>query len=662
MTRRDPIAGSATEPKKASWHRLASALGIDFQPGEAAPALLLFMAFFLFVTFQYATKSIRQSTFISSLGATKLPYVYMFVAFCSYPFLQGYSRLADRVPRHHLIAGTCTLIGATMALFWWLFQFSWPWVSVVFYVWVSIVYVMTVSQFWSFSNHVFDPRQAKRLFGFIGAGGLLGGIAGGQVARVVTEFVGTRYTLLVASGILVGVVVLIYIVHSLEPQQGSEARPGSAGLDKMRKAKGGFEAIAGSRHLQAITAIMVLTVVVAQIVDLQFNWAVEQATSNQDQRTAFFGNFYSIMNISAFAFQLVFTSRIHRVLGVGFAMRVLPVTMGIGTIALFIAAGFKEVVLKSASLILKIGENGLRYSLDQATRELLFLPIPSNARLKAKAYIDVLVQRGAKGLAALLLLPVTFGVISVVQAGWISLGLIALWLSVTVWAFKEYVHSFQQGLKKGTMDVGDSINLSDIKTLELLVRSLGSSDERQVMHSLDLLVEHGRESLVPPLLLYHDSARIRLYTLGILERAGRSDSTDLIERRLGDEDAEVRAEAARVLASLHGRDVCELMLPRLHFGDSGVRAGAIACVANHGDPEMQTEAAEALRTLLSDASSATRRDAVKAIGAIHDPMFQEHLVNLLYDPDPEVVREAVQAVRRRVARDGYNPIYVSTLR
>jgi HEAT repeat protein len=211
------------------------------------------------------------------------------------------------------------------------------------------------------------------------------------------------------------------------------------------------------------------------------------------------------------------------------------------------------------------------------------------------------------------------------------------------------------------MDAGDSINLSDIKTLELLVRSLGSSDEKQVMHSLDLLGAHGKESLVPPLLLYHDSAQVRLQTLDILERAGRSDSTDLIERCLGDEDAEVRAEAARVLASLHGRDVCELMLPRLHLGDSGVRAGAIACIANHGDAEMQAEAAEALRNLLSDASSSTRQDAVKAIGAIHDPMFQEHLIKLLYDPDSEVVREAVQAVRRRVRRDGYNPIYVPTL-
>ncbi len=68
-------------------------------------------------------------------------------------------------------------------------------------------------------------------------------------------------------------------------------------------------------------------------------------------------------------------------------------------------------------IVLKVGESGLRYSLDQATRELLFLPVPAKARLKAKAYIDVFIQRGAKGLAAILLLPITFGVMQASAAG-----------------------------------------------------------------------------------------------------------------------------------------------------------------------------------------------------------------------------------------------------
>ena len=82
----------------------------------------------------------------------------------------------------------------------------------------------------------------------------------------------------------------------------------------------------------------------------------------------------------------------------------------------------------SAAWFLKISEAGLRYSLDQATRELLFQPVPAHQRPQAKAMIDVFVQRLAKGAAAILLLTVTFGVVSVPHIGWFSLVLIVVWL------------------------------------------------------------------------------------------------------------------------------------------------------------------------------------------------------------------------------------------
>jgi len=649
-----------TAQETSLWRRLASRLGIDFRPGEALPALLLFITFFLFITFQYATKSVRQSSFVKGLGAANLPWVYLAVAVCSYPLLRLYGRFADRIRRHHLMAATCTIIALSMVVFWWLFQFSWSWIPFVLYVWISIAYVMNVSQFWSFSNHVLDPRQAKRLFGFIGAGGLLGGIAGGQVARLVSHLVDTRTTFLVAAAILMMAVGIIFLIQRRQPAD-SDAVAGAAGLAKLDKAKGGFEIIKGSRQLQVIAAIMVLSVVVAQIVDLQFNWAVESATTDLENATRFFGNFYSIMGIAAFLFQLAFTARIHRTLGVGVAMRVLPITMALGTAALFGSAILFPSLLLGTALFLKVGENGVRYSLEQATRELLFLPVPSKARIKAKAFIDVFVQRGAKGLAALLLLPVTFGVITAVEAGWISIVLIAIWLVVTVVAYREYVRSFRLGLKKRTVDAEIPINVSDVTTLEMLVQALGSSDARQVIQSLDILASNNRENLVSPLLLYHDDAEVRQKTLEILARSKRVDALPLIERRLADPHPEVRAEAIQALAELHGEDACELMLPRLKESDAGVRAAAVACLANYGTESMVEEATRSLDDLLSDADAEIRAEAAKALGAIHEPKFQELLIRLLYDRQPQITREAISAIRRRVTRDGYNPIYVPTL-
>ncbi|HVS01495.1 MAG TPA: Npt1/Npt2 family nucleotide transporter, partial [Thermoanaerobaculia bacterium] len=571
------------------------------------------------------------------------------------------SRLADRTTRHGLIAAACGTIAATMVAFWWLYSFPWEWVRVLFYVWVSIVYVALVSQFWSFANHLLDPRQAKRLFGVIGAGGLLGAVAGGQVARLAAVSVGTRGSLLAAAAILIAAVGLVLWAARHHGGAAPAVAAAPAPGERLERARGGLAVIRGSRHLQAITLIMVLTVMVAQVVDLQFNWAVERATSTLEQRTAFFGNFFTVMGVSAFLFQMLFTARIHRALGVGFALRVLPTTMGVGTVALFAAATASPALLLSAAFVLKVGENGLRHSLDQATRELLFLPVPGALRMKAKAFIDVFVQRGAKGLIALLLLPVTFGLFSPVQAGWLSVVLIVLWLAAGGWAYREYISSFRAGLKRRTVDTVMPVDLADARTLEILVEALGSADARQVLHSLDILAANGRGRLVPPMLLYHDLPEVRRRTLEVLAASRRRDAVPLVERCLGDPEPEVRAVAARALAQLEARGLAELMRPHLRDPDPRVRAAAVTCLAEADLPADREAAAAALEGLLSDADAGARREAAKALGALPEPRFQPELMQLLYDRDPAVVREGVAAVQRRPRRDGSPTLYVPTL-
>ena len=640
--------------------RLLRRLGIELYPGEGQTVSLLFLGFFLVISFQYVTKTVRQSTFIDSLGANNLPWVYLLVALFSYPLLQVWVRLADRVARHRLISVTCGTVALSLVLFWWLYGHPWGWVPVVFYVWATIAFSATVSQFWSFAHHVFDVRQARRLFGLLGAGGLLGGIVGGQIARLTSVLGETRHALLVAAVLLASVVVLIEWVQghgdAVDEQHDEEGTAEDA-----QSARAGFELLRGSRHLRLVALTLVLGVIVAQFIDLQFNWAVEQATSGLGQRTAFYGNLFSGISIAAFVFQLLFTSRIHRTLGVGFAMRVLPVVLGLGTVALLVVGGMLPELVLAAAMALKVGESGVRYSLDQSTRELLFLPVPSAVRVKAKAFIDIFLQRGAKGLAALLLLPVTFGLVHALQVGWLTLVLLVAWLAAVAAAYRTYVGSFRTGLKERSVDVTVPINLEDVKTVELLVQSLGSTDPRQVLHSLELLDANGKGQLVPPLLLYHDDAEVRRRTLGVLSSSERRDATELIERRLHDDSPEVRAEAIRVLTEFNAGDACELMLPRLREPDPRVRAAAVTCLINYGDEQRRGLAHRALREMLADARREQRVEAVKAMGAVHGSEFEGQLIEALYDRDAAVAREAVLAVRRLVAREGVNPLFVPRL-
>jgi len=653
-----------TRVREPVWRQLISRSGVDLRPGEGATALLLFVYFFLIIAFQYATKSLRQAEYIDRLGAQALPLVYLLVAVCSLPVLILYSRSVDRVPRRHLMAVTLLSVAGSLVGFYFLFQLEAPWVPVLFYVWISIVYVLNVSQFWSYSNHVFDPRQARRLFGFIGAGGLLGGIAGGQIAAWTAKLGGDHAALFIAAAILIIASALVYLIHRLHVSDGP-TDSGSPRSSKLEQARGGFRTILASRHLQLIAAIMLLTVVVAQIVDVQFSEAVQRATTTLGERTAFFGNFYSIMGIASLVFQLVFTSRIHTRLGIGFATRVLPASMMAGTVVLLIAAGFAPALLLPAALSLKISEGGIRYSLDQATRELLFLPVPSRARLKAKATIDIFIQRLGKGAAAVLLLPVLFGWITPIEAGWMTIGLISVWLGVTVAMKRQYVRSFRNRLKAANVDAASPIDLSDATSLELLIQALDSENPRLVVTSLELLESNAKGHLVPRLMLHHSDPTVRCRAMRLFAHCGRTDAAPMVDRLLGDENVDVRVEAMHTLAALKGGDTAGLMLPRLDDADPRIRAAAISALAG-GTKETTAAAESSLATLLVDDRWEVRREAADVLGAIRGSLFEGSLIRLLYDSDHRVARRAIRSAKSRIERGELDlvcaPMLIASLR
>ena len=59
-----------------------------------------------------------------------------------------------------------------------------------FFVWVSVFNLFVVSVFWSFMADLYDTGQARRLYGFIAAGGSLGAITGPALTTVLAPTLG----------------------------------------------------------------------------------------------------------------------------------------------------------------------------------------------------------------------------------------------------------------------------------------------------------------------------------------------------------------------------------------------------------------------------------------------------------------------------------------
>lgn len=656
------LSGRAHEPAAGRWWRILSRFGIEVRSSETRIVSALHLYCFLLGAFQFASKSVRQSTFVDSLGFGQLPYVYLLVAICAYPVLRAYGRATVGASFHRVVTASTFLVAGSLVLFWWLLGFPHASIRFVFYIWISIVTVMMVSQFWTFANQALDPRQARRLFAYILSGGLLGGVLGGQIARFSSNLLDTRATLLIGGLLVLGTAATIPSIqaHIVQQSRSTDSLAGFAGSDS----RSALRLIRLSPHLRSIAVLMFLTIVTAQIIDLQFNWVIEQRTGSLDERTVLFGNLYSLMGVAAFLFQLLVTSHVHRKLGIGVALRVLPLLVTTAVIAILFVAQFAAGALIFAISSMKISENAVRYSLDQGTRELLFVPVIHEIRARVKAYIDVLVQRFAKGAAAILLLTVTFGWIEPITTNWFALAILAIWIVQAGVARRHYVAAFREGLLSKEIDPAEGLDVADVKTLEALVEALGSDDGVRVLHSLELLDLQKRGHIVPPLLLRHDDPDVRLATLRIL--VARSHPTHLIEELLTDPSPRVRAEAVPALTLLSGTDAPKLSLSLLRDSDIHVRGSAVASLLRQDDPELRERANTALRDMLTDANPKTRMEAARALGIARQEGASSHLLQLLYDSDIEVAREAIASIRNLLNHGAdsvlFAPILVSLLR
>src|SRR5262245_22627550 len=270
-----------------------------------------------------------------------------------------------------------------------------------------------------------------------------------------------------------------------------------------------------------------------------------------DSLTSFLATVGVWMSTIGFVVQVWLTSKIHRYLGIGFALMVLPVSLGTtGVIMLLNGALW-------APSLARILDQSLRYTVDKTTREILFLPLPGDIKLKAKSFVDVTVDRAAKAAAALLLIVLVqpWGL----NLNWQRLSIASLvmtiaWIFMALRARKGYLQAFRNSLETREVQASElRLNVADLTTIETLVQELAHPDPRRVVYAIDVLESIDKRNLVTPLLLYHESPVVRRRALDALG-AVRSDIAEQwvphIRRLLGHADSGVRAAAIGALSSI----------------------------------------------------------------------------------------------------------------
>lgn len=601
--------------------------------GRSGAAVAGFATLFFVLCGHSILETARDALFLRSLPVGQLPWVYLIIAALTFAVAAVESRVAGVERRRFVLGPFLALAALVTAGLWAMADF----VSIAslwaLYVWTGLFATLSATYFWLSLGAAVTVTEAKRLFGVVAAGALVGAICGAAVARWIVTVAHTRgLVALSAAMMLVGAIVaqlaLRPAVRRLRDAKVDATAPPSARVP----AREALASLKVDPYARLVVSFVFATTVALTLVDFVFKREVAESI-DPEALGSFFATFYVGANTLALLVQLVLVRWLIDRIGVHRGLCVLPSLLVAGGAWAALGSGL------SAVLLLKGADGALRHSLHRTATEILFVPLSGAARNRVKKVSDVIGHRGGQAFGSVLIL---VGASALEGEAWIAWGVVAVAASAAVVALrsrKPYLDVFRRRLGAEPDRTVRTLPPLDRSALEAIATALESPHEPDVLAALEVLREQDRVDLVPVRVLRHESARVVTYALDCLVEAGRADLVPAALRLLDDSPADVRAALLRAIGAVSPDE--RVLLDALNEPSARVRATAIVTLCALG----RIPADDARRRLRDTTDQPAVRRAIGAVLAVRPcPALSDLLAELAADEDRTVRAEAIAAI------------------
>ncbi len=628
----------------------------DVRPGEYLRTTCMTLYLMLVLFAYYILKPVSRAIFLNKFDIDKLPWLYVLIAAVGGILAYFYTKLAVNSSLKRAVLFATIFSVAVLVAFWWLIQLNINWIVYAFNIWVSLFSIILVSQGWLIAANIFSSREAKRLYGILGVGSVIGAAFGGTFTAFTVRLVGTTNLILACAAMVVLSYVPFWFILRDQGRAIATARAASESEEDFS-----FGEILGNlrrhRHLQVIMAIMIVTFVIDVMVEFQFNAMAKLAYHNKNDLTAFLGNFYGFwLNLLTFVFQFFLTGFVVSRFGVGGTLQIMPLSIAAASIAALVAP---SVLSTSAT---RLTEASTRYSFNKTGMELLYLPLPLALRNRTKAFVDVFVDRFARGLGGMILVLVTSVFAMPVRYVAVMVLVLSLgWIVLSMYAKKEYITTVRHRLESRRLDLESArVSVDDPSTIALLEQTALGDNARQSLYALSLLGEargYDFQKLLPKL-ARSSTPEVRTRAYALATQSGFRDlldvaNTDIRSARPNSDQNMLRAAVVYVLtASTETRPLTALLL---NHPNTMVAGGALEFLSGQPDLARELITHEWLTQAASNESPLRRCLAAMAVRARGD-QGTEALHQLLADRDPSVVKEACKSAAVLQNREYLIPI------
>lgn len=384
------------------------------------------------ITAEYAvTKPTSNSIFITHYTVKWLPYAWLATVPLNLLVVSLYNRFLPILGCFRLFLLT---VGLTIGVN--VFSASFigkaPFLPFVLYIWKDIYVLLMFQQLWSVIHAMTKMSRAKYLYGILFGIGGIGSIVGSMIPGFFAVKIGSEH-LLFSSIPIYAIFIMAYFfllknsgfLHSHKEDEKLRMGP--------KHASQGFSLIKTSRALKFILLIVVLMQLSTTVMDYQFNTFLQFRIPDQDMRTEFYGRLWGMINSLNLCLQFVASFLLVQFLGLRRSHILIPGVLFVNAIGYLLHPTF-AMITYSFSVI-----KTFDYSIFNIIKEMLYVPLKTDEKFKAKAIIDVFAYRSAKALASVVVIALQFFCpLQLPYAfSWAHVILFFIWIASVIFLLKE---------------------------------------------------------------------------------------------------------------------------------------------------------------------------------------------------------------------------------
>ena len=373
------------------------------------PALLWsFLYFFFLLTGYYVLRPVRDAMGASAdveavfprvlidwftsrgvaLGDFTLQALFTGTFICMILLQPLYGALVSRHARRVFLPLVYMLFIACLLGFYFAFEYELPGRGALFFIWVAVFNLFAVTVFWSFMSDIYSDAEARRLYGYIAAGGTVGGFCGPIITRLLVNQIGVANLMLVSILMLAACIVCItrlgHWARERERQRGVQADDAMGG-----SMLAGLRLVRDQPLLRAMAVVMFFGIGVGTLLYNEQAAIARVFYVDDAARTAYYANIDLAINLLTITVQLLVTRWLLTRYGVA-PLLLIP--------AIAILIGFAALTASPLPLLVaavQVGTRAGEFCLAKPARETIYTRVDRETRYKAKAFIDTAIYRGA---------------------------------------------------------------------------------------------------------------------------------------------------------------------------------------------------------------------------------------------------------------------------